>query len=88
MAKISKSFRLSEQAQENLRQLSEQSGSSETAIVEISLAYFSKMMRNSKSDFPVVPEPEYPGDDGWMSRATVKQPQQPVNYSKNYKKKK
>ena len=80
MAKISKSFRLSEQAQENLRQLSEQSGSSETAIVEISLAFFAKVMQNRvQASHSAVPEPEYPADewqpnpDGSFTRQTSKQ---------------
>ena len=83
MAKISKSFRLSEQAQENLRRLSAQTGSSETAIVEMSLAYFSRVMAlevkepepkkpTSKASVnSVIPEPDYP-EDGWFSGQDVK----------------
>jgi hypothetical protein len=60
MTKISKSFRLSEQAQEYLRQLGSQTGSSETAIVEMALARFAKFMQgdidNAKevTNLPVV----------------------------------
>lgn len=64
MAKISKSFRLSVQAQDNLCRLVAQTGSSETAIVELALARFYKVMQGSTGDefIPAVPEPDYPDD--------------------------
>jgi hypothetical protein len=59
--KQSKSFRLSVQAQENLRQLVTQTGSSETAIIEIALAKFAKFMQQVEPDFYTeVPEPDFP----------------------------
>jgi hypothetical protein len=46
--KTSKAFRLSQQALEALRYLSEQTGSNETAILEMSLAYYRRAFDNSK----------------------------------------
>lgn len=83
MAKISKSFRLSDQAQQNLRVLAEQSGASETAIVEMALSYFTKVMKLQE---PVIPEPEFP-EDGWLPGSPVRQPNPQPN-NQNHKKKK
>lgn len=46
--KTSKAFRLSEQAMEALRYLSEQTGTNETAILEMSLAHYRRAFDNSK----------------------------------------
>ena len=66
MAKISKSFRFSVQAQEYLRQLVSQTGSSETAILEMSLASFYKLMQGQSAHAadlePGIPEPDFPDD--------------------------
>lgn len=70
MAKQSKSFRLSDQAQENLRLLVKETGSSETALVEIALAFLVKAFRASSASRPVShgdkssypPEPDPPDD--------------------------
>lgn len=84
MAKISKSFRLSVQAQEYLRQLVERTGSSETALVEMALATFhgAVFRTSSQPGQPLKPgqpskpvrsspgtsEPEWPTDDAWISK--------------------
>lgn len=82
MAKISKSFRLSVQAQEHLRHLVEQTGSSETAIVELALASFAKYM-NGQGPNNLPPEPESPPD-----YFVERKPQNPQNQGRpNYKKK-
>jgi hypothetical protein len=74
--KTSKSFRLSEQAQENLRQIFNLTGSNDTAIVEMSLAFFAKMLLSQKPATP--PEPEFPRDEKLVShRPNVVQPAQP-----------
>jgi len=45
MPKTAKTFRLSGQAIEHLRSLVDLTGSSETAIVELSLAHLARLMR-------------------------------------------
>jgi len=52
MSKISKSFRFSEQAISNLSKLAELTGSNETAIVELSLAYLVKLLTDKASEKP------------------------------------
>ena len=63
--KIAKTFRLSSQAVESLRQLVEVTGSNETAIIEISLSHFLQSMLGQKISSVPVPVPDLdPGKPG------------------------
>lgn len=67
MAKNPKSFRLSDKATDNLRWLVEASGSNETAVIELALAYFRQGFVplgdvSDGWDVPV-PEPDLPVSD-------------------------
>ena len=67
MAKNPKSFRLSDKATENLRWLVEASGSNETAVIELALAYFRQgfvPLGDASGGWDVsIPEPEPPMPD-------------------------
>jgi hypothetical protein len=74
MAKIPKTFRLSEQAVKNLEQIVNQTGSSDTAIVEMALAHFAKVMQGQVkvNQVPVKSVPEELPPDFWEEKEAPK----------------
>lgn len=73
MAKTPKTFRLSEQAINHLKEIASQTGSNDTAIIEMALAHFASIMQSQNQVKPVS-FPEQLPPDFWETE------QAPVNF--------